>query len=358
MKDITTLGIDLAKNVFQLHGTNKWGKTVLKKRLSREKLPAYMAKLSPCTIGMEACGGAHYWARAFKKSGHTPKLMPPQYVKPYVKTNKNDPADAQACNEAVSRDHMRFVSIKTPEQQDIQSLHRLRSLLVKQRTQQSNQIRGILLEYGIEMARGKSTLNRLAALLEVHKDKISLQLTGWIQQSYTLYQTLDAQIMAYEKALQAQVKENGQLQRLTSIPGIGVLSATALLSAVGSGETFQNGRQLSAWLGLVPRQCSSGNKQRLLGISKRGDRYLRALLVHGARSVVNVVGKKKDAHSLWIQQLLLRLPYNKVCVAVANKNARIVWALLGSEETFDSDKAVGCMGEKALVCDDALKEAA
>lgn len=359
MGTIMTLGIDLAKSVFQLHGTDKEGKTVLKKRVSRKKLPHFMANLPACTIGMEACGGAHYWAREFKAMGHNPKLMAPQYVKPYVKTNKNDSADAQACNEAVSRPSMRFVSIKSVEQQDMRSLHRMRSLYIKQRTQTSNHIRGLLLEYGIEMKPGKEALNKLHDLLETHAEKISEQFSRWIKEMYAHYQWLSQKIKPLEKDIKRQVKANKILQNLISIPGMGPINSTALLSGMGGGEEFQNGRQVAAWLGLVPRQCSSGHKQQLLGISKRGDRYLRTMLIHGARAAVKNVGEKTDPHSTWIRQLLSRKSFNQVIVAVANKNARICWALLRTGESYDTYKASNFISDKDVTTEsDNLQEVA
>lgn len=356
MSKITTLGIDLAKNIFQLHGTNERGQVVLKKRLTRKKLPEFMANLPICTIGMEACGGAHYWAREFKAMGHLPKLMAPQYVKPYVKTNKNDQADAQACNEAVTRPSMRFVSIKSIEHQDMQTIHRIRSMTIKQRTQLSNHIRGLLLEYGIEIARGRKALRGFEQILEDNQVKITEQCSSWLRGVYAQYCSLEEREKQYDKQIKCQVKANKVLQRLMTIPGIGPLNATGLLSGIGCGEEFNNGRHLAAWLGLVPKQFSSGNQQRLLGISKRGDRYLRTLLAHGARSVVKVAGKKTDPYHLWIQQLLARKSYNEVCTAVANKNARIVWSLLSTGEDFDANKASAYVKDNVSI--DKLKQAA
>ena len=354
MSKIVTLGIDLAKNIFQLHGVDGQGKVVLKKRLSRSKLIEVMSNLPPCLVGMEACGGAHYWARLFREMGHRVKLMAPQYVKPYVKTNKNDDVDAEGCCEAVGRPNMRYVSIKTTQQQDMQSLHRMRNLLVKQCTQLSNQIRGLLLEYGIEMAQGKKAFKQLVSLLDKHKDKISPQFAENIAAMYEVYKHTEAQAKSYEQKLKDYSKTDAISLQLQQIPGLGPMSATALVAGIGSGEEFKNGRQVAAWLGLVPKQNSSGHKIRLQGISKRGNRQLRTLLIHGARSVVRAVAGKTDGYSLWIKQLLLTKSVNQVCVAVANKNARIVWAMMKSGADFDPEKATGLVGTEQLTLDSAV----
>ena len=332
---IKTLGIDLAKSVFHLYGVDAHGKALMKKRLSRKKLLEYMANLRPCLIGMEACGGAHYWARAFRELGHEVKLMSPQYVKPYVKTNKNDYHDAEAICEAVSRPNMRFVGIKEVAQQDIQGLHRIRSGFMQARTRVVNQARGLLAEYGIVVGRQVGQFRR--RLPEILADGEN-GLTDLGRELFAgLYQELvhlDERIGVCDEQMDRIFKENEACQRLAEVEGIGPITATALVASVGDPAVFRKGRQMSAWLGLVPRQHSTGGKPVLLGISKRGDRYLRTLLIHGARSVVSRAEGKSDARSRWITQLRRRVGMNKACVALANKNARIAWALLATGECY------------------------
>jgi len=342
MNDVTTIGIDLAKNIFQLHGMDKLGKTVFQKRLTRHKLPTFMANLPPALIGMEACSGAHHWARRFISFGHDVKLMPPQYVKPYVKTNKNDANDAQACAEAVTRPNMHFVPIKQLEQHDMQSLHRIRSLFVKQRTALMNQIRGILAEYGISCRVGKSSLLRkLVDLLDNSSSEMTTVAKTFLKDLYDELKHIDQHVKKYTKQMEEAARHDQYCQQIQTIPGIGPLSASALVASISDASGFDSGRGLSAWLGLVPKQSSSGGKERLLGISKRGDRYIRQLLVHGARAVVQAVLKqdKKDKHSCWIRSLVERCGKNKATVALANKNVRVVWALLNKGTTFDPDLA-------------------
>lgn len=335
MSNLTTLGIDLAKNKFQLHGIDHAGKIVCKKRFGRESLARYMAKISPCLIGMEACGGSHYWARKFEALGHEVKLMSPQYVKPYVKTNKNDANDAEGICEAVTRPSMRFVSIKNVEQQDIQMIHRIRSRLISNKTALSNQMRGLLHEYGVVIPQGTASLGkRFLLVLEDKKNDLSERSRDVLYDLYSEYLELSEKVSVYDRKIEDLSKTDERCKRLLSEPGISPITATALVSSIGSGETFQEGRHLSAWLGLVPRQSSSGEKIRLLGISKRGDRYLRTLLIHGARSVVHASKRKTDRTSVWIQSLVSRCGYNKAVVAVANKNARIAWTLLSNQMNY------------------------
>lgn len=334
---ITTVGIDLAKNVFQVHGMNERGKAVLRKRLRRDQVAVFFANLPPCLVGMEACGGAHHWARKLQAMGHTVKLMAPQFIKPYVKSNKNDAADAEAICEAVSRPTMRFVPIKNVEQQSVLALHRVRQGFVKARTAQANQIRGLLGEYGLVVPQGIGYIaSRVPELIEDAR----IELPG-------TFRLLIARLLDHLKELQRQVEEievqikawhrtSEASQRLEKVPGIGPLTATALAAAVGDAKNFDNGRQLAAWLGLVPRQHSSGGKPTLLGMSKRGDAYLRTLLIHGARSVIYRAGQRADAES-WLVKLVARRNVNVAAVALANKTARIVWALLAREREFRSD---------------------
>ena len=333
--NIKRVGIDLAKQVFQVHGVDYQDKVVLRRQLRRNQLLSFFATLSPCLIGMEACGGAHHWARELQKLGHTVKLIAPQFVKPYVKSNKNDANDAEAICEAVGRPTMRFVSVKTIAQQDLQAIHRIRSELVRQRTAKVNQIRGFLAEYGLVVGRQVATLRRaLPELLEDAENGLSFDFRGLLEDLRQDLIRLDERVAEMDKKVHALANSMPAAKRLQSIPGIGPISATAILCAVGDGKQFKRGRDLAAWLGLTPRQQSSGGKDRLLGISKRGDTYLRTLLIQGAKSVLKVVDKKTDPRSLWLQNLCARKHKNIAAVALANKNARIAWALLSNETSY------------------------
>jgi transposase len=307
---------------------------VLRKRLTRDALMPYIAQLPPAVIGMEACGGAHYWARRFRTHGHTVKLIAPQFVKPYVKSNKNDPADAEAICEAVTRPTMRFVPIKEVDQQDLQSLHRARERVVKARTALVNEIRGLGLEYGIVLPQGVTKFRHtFATTLEAERDKLTSLSLELFSQLYEEFCAVDKRLAFYNEKIAAIAAAHPVCQRLETIPGIGPLTATALVAAVSDATHFKNGRQFAAWVGLVPRQHSTGGKARLLGISKRGDVYLRTLLVHGARATLRWVGLKTDRRSKWVRALMERRGKNKTAVALANKNARIAWVLLPSNET-------------------------
>jgi len=320
---ISVLGIDLAKNTYQLHGVDGVGKAVLKKRISRNELAAYIAGLPPCRIVMEACGGANYWARVFQRSGHQVKLISPQFVKPFVKTNKNDANDAEAIVEAASRPSMNFVPIKQVEQQDIQSIHRVRSRVVKNRTALINEIRGLLLEYGIAIPLGAAKVKRfLCEIIANNKNELT---------------DLSRECMRglYEELIEIEARQNKTCNRILKIPGVGDLTATALVAAIPDAREFKNGRHMAAWLGLVPRQSSSGDKQTLLGISKRGDRYLRTLLIHGARSALSHYKKTDTLYGRWLFDKKASLSFNKAAVALANKNARIIWSLLSTGEEFN-----------------------
>jgi transposase len=333
--NIKRVGIDLAKQVFQVHGVDYQDKVVLRKQLRRNQLLSFFATLPPCLIGMEACGGAHHWARELQKLGHTVKLIAPQFVKPYVKSNKNDANDAEAICEAVGRPTMRFVSVKTIAQQDLQAIHRIRSELVRQRTAKVNQIRGFLAEYGLVVGRQVATLRRaLPELLEDAENGLSFDFRGLLEDLRQDLIRLDERVAEMDKKVHTLAHSMPAAKLLQSIPGIGPISATAIVCAVGDGKQFKRGRDLAAWLGLTPRQQSSGGKDRLLGISKRGDTYLRTLLIQGAKSVLKVVDKKTDPRSLWLQNLCARKHKNIAAVALANKNARIAWALLSNETSY------------------------
>jgi transposase len=331
--NITTIGIDLAKSVFQVHGTDERGKAVLSKVLRRPQMMKFFTQMPPCLIGMEACGGAHFWARKLTELGHTVKLMAPQFVKPYVKTNKNDARDAEAICEAVGRTNMRFVPIKTPEQQALLALHRARQGFVRARTAQGNQIRGLLAELGCAIPKGRGHLrSHVADILEDAENGLSGMSRELFARLLEHLRHMDAQVQALEAQIKAWHREDEASRRLQQIPGIGPLSASALVASIGNARHFKNGRQLSAWLGLVPRQHSSGGKPTLLGISKRGDVYLRTLLIHGARSILRYA-KPGD----WGPALAERRNSNIAAVALANKNARIVWALLAHGRSFQVD---------------------
>lgn len=334
--EINILGIDLAKNSFQLHGVDQGGHPTCKKQLNRQKLKEFMVNLPACLVAMEACGSAHYWARLFTSYGHEVKLIAPQFVKPYVKSNKNDAADAEAICEAAQRPNMRFVSIKAVEQQDLQSLHRIRSLLVSQRTARINQIRGLLQEYGIELAQGSGVLFRQVSLILADAENgLSELFRELLSDAYEELVHLDDKVKGYDRKIVQMGQQNEDAKRLQTIPGIGPITATALVAALGTSvANFKNGRELAAWLGLVPRQHSTGGRPQLLGISKRGDVYLRNLLIHGARSVLRHVDKRSDTRSLWCQSLLTRRPKNVALVALANKMARTVFVLLKIGEDF------------------------
>ena len=332
--NIKLLGIDIAKYVFQLHGIDSSGKAVLRKKIKRDQLIEFIVKLPVCTIAMEACGGSNYWARQFKKLGHKVKLISPQFVKPFVKGNKNDRNDAEAIAEAASRPSMKFVPIKMVEQQDVQNLHNVRQQLITQRTALSNQIRGILLESGICFAKGFPSLRKhIPEILENAENELTAAGRELIHELFEGFLELSKRILHYDKKLQTYFNESEACQKIKELEGIGPIVATAIVSKMGDPKQFKRGRHFAAFLGLVPRQHSSGGKERLLGISKRGDKYLRTLLIHGARSAVTRIDKKTDPKSMWLKQLKERRGINRAAVALANKNARVIWALLANNET-------------------------
>jgi transposase len=340
-REIKVLGIDLAKQSFQLHGVDCKGETVFRRKFSREKLLAFMACLKPCLVGMEACGGAHHMARKFKEFGHDVKLMAPQFVKPYVKSNKNDSADAEAICEAVQRPNMRFVPGKSVDQQDLQSLHRIRSMVIAHRTAQINQIRGFLTEYGIVLPTGaRHVRNRLPEILDDKESGLTLEMQEMLRQLWDELVHLDERIAGYKAKIEAISQQHKSCRLLQTIPGIGPLIATALVAAIGDVSVFKNGREMAAWLGLVPRQHSTGGKEKLLGISKRGDTYLRMLLIHGARAALRVAGKKDDRRSRWVVDVANRRCNNIAVVALANKNVRTAWALLTKNEGYQIAETV------------------
>jgi transposase len=333
--EMHVLGIDIAKRVFHAVGMDGRGNIVYRKRLSRHDLIPFIAKLPPVLIGIEACGGAHYWARRFRAHGHEVKLMAPQFVKPYVKSHKNDSRDAEAIAEAVTRPTMRFVPIKDVDQQDLQALHRVRERLIGERTALVNEVHGLLHEYGIVIPKGVAKFRQaVVGKLESAKDKRTPLSQALLWKLVDEFALLEKQLAYDQEKLETVATTHPECQRLMTIPGIGPLTATALVAAISDASAFKNGRQFAAWLGLVPRQHTTGGKERLLGISKRGDTYLRKLLVHGARATIRWVGRKTDRRSQWMRQLLERRGKNRTAVAVANKNARIVWALLTSHQDY------------------------
>jgi transposase len=337
---ITTVGIDLAKNVFQVHGVDRHGKAVLRKQLRRDQVAAFFANMPPCLIGMEACGSAHHWARKLGSFGHDVRLMSPQFVRPYVKTNKNDAADAEAICEAVTRPNMRFVPIKNVEQQALLALHRARQGFVKARTAQANQIRGLLAEFGQVIPQGITHIaKRVPDLIEDAANNLPGSFRLLIQRLLDQLSELGRQAKEIEAQIVAWHRASESSRRLAKVPGIGPITASALTASVGDARDFANGRQLAAWLGLVPRQNSSGGKNVLLGISKRGDTYLRTLLIHGARAVIRVAQRNREGIDCWLNGLLERRNVNVAAVALANKNARIIWAMLKHDREFRPDYA-------------------
>lgn len=335
MKEIITIGIDLAKNIFQLYFADKDGRKISIKRLSREKLIPYLANIPKCLIGIEACCGSHYWARQLTQLGHEVKMMAPQFVKPYVKSNKNDRNDAEAIVEAVIRPSMRFVAIKTPHQQDIQALHRMRENALKYRIMISNQIRGILLEYGITLPKSDHALHiHLQAYLDKNPTgELSPFLKELITDLYEQFKTIETKIDFYERKISVIIEQHEPCQRLLKVRGIGPMIATAV-ATVGDVTIFKSGREMAAWLGLVPRHSASANKTHLMGISRRGDNYLRKLFIQGGRSLIISSKNKQDPMSRWINAKYERSGFNKTAVAIANKNVRIVWAMLSRHQEY------------------------
>jgi transposase len=333
---IFVLGIDLGKNVCSLVGLDAAGAVVLRRRLRRDGVADFVGKLQPCIVAMEACCGAHHLGRVLGAVGHTIRLMSPEYVRPYVKSNKNDDRDAEAIAEAATRPTMRFVPVKNEAQSDIQALHRARSRLVAERTALINQLRALLLERGIVIAQGRRKLETsLAVLADEDEPQLSSRMRLLIADMRAQWRSLDERISAFDAEFMQMAREDEAARRLATIPGIGTLNATALVAAVGDARSFARGRDLAAWLGLVPRQATTGGKPRLLGISKRGNRYLRMNLIHGARAVLRRVMVQDTPLGRWVRSMSQRAHRNVVVVALAAKLARIVWAVLRTERSFD-----------------------
>ena len=335
MNQVSTIGFDIAKHVFQVHGTNRQGHTVLRRKLRRNQVIAFFKTLPPCLVGMEACGSAHYWARQLRALGHEVRLMPAEYVKAYVKRQKNDGTDAEGCCEAVGRPTMRFVPIKSEEQQSVLMLHRARELLVRQRTMLINAVRGHLAEYGIIAPQGRAGMDELLELVEGEEGgslpelarSLLVLLAGQLRQLRVKISELERQIHAWHRA-------NEQSRRLETAPGIGPITASAIVATVPDPSYFKSGRHFAAWLGLVPRQNSSGGKERLGRITRAGDPYLRRLLVVGAHAVLRFSNKAKSAPTRWAAELLSKKHYTVAAVALANKMARVIWAMMMRGEEF------------------------
>jgi transposase len=333
---VSVLGIDLGKNVCSVVGLDASGAVVLRRRVKRETLIVLAAKLSPCIVGMEACCGAHHLGRLLTTNGHVVRLMSPEYVRPYIKAQKNDDRDAEGIAEAATRPTMRFVELKSQEQLDMQTLHRSRDRLVGERTALINQVRAILLERGIVAPQGKRKLEQFLVTLmnEQGGAGLSPRMIGLVADARAQWAELDRRIAAFDVEFIRWTKENEDARRLTTIPGIGPTIASALKASIGKADTFEHGRDLAAWLGLVPRQYTTGGKPKLLGISKRGNRYLRKLLIHGARAALPYVAERDTPLGRWAKALLDRAHPNVAVVAFANKLARIAWAALRRGEPF------------------------
>lgn len=333
---IMILGIDLGKNSCSIVGLDADGSVVVRRRMRRDGVIAFAAKLPTCTMAMEACCGAHHMGRALAALGHEVRLMSPEYVRPYVKAQKNDDRDAEAIAEAATRPTMRFVELKSEEQLDVQTLHRVRDRLVGERTSLTNQIRSLLLERGHVVAQGHARLRLLLGeLLDTDTDPLSPRMAFLLGDMRTRWEELDRRIAAFDAEFAAMARADDRARRLTSIPGIGALNATALVAAVGSAATFAKGRDLAAWLGLVPRQVTTGGKPKLMGITKRGSRYLRKMLIQGARSAMPSLARSDTAIGSWLRALLARAHPNVAVVALAAKMARTVWALLRHGRSYE-----------------------
>jgi transposase len=332
--NITTIGIDLAKTTFSLHGIDERGQAVFRKTVARKKLLLTLAQLPPCLVGMEACSGAHYWARELRKLGHDARIMAPKFVIPYRKGGKNDNNDAAAICEAVARPDMRFVPIKSAEQQAVLSLHRVRQGLIRQRTGLVNQLRGLLTEFGLIMPKGRYQIHgHIPAILEDADNGLPDLARELIHDVWQRYQDTCEQVLEADRALSALARESTQAQRLMTIPGIGEQVSTAIVASIEP-QQFDNGRQLAAWIGLTPRQYTTGGHVRLGRITKQGDKYIRMCLIHGARAVIANLRDKQDRVSCWLRKLIARRGYKRAIVALAARNARLIWTLMMKKEDY------------------------
>jgi transposase len=340
---LSRVGVDLAKNVYQLHGVDRSGKTMLKRRLKRHQwFKVLLDKTEPdCVIGMEACAGAHHWGRQLQARGYTVKLIPPQFVKPYVKSNKSDAKDAEAICEAMSRPNMRFVTVKRVEQQDIQATHRIRAELMTQRTAKANQIRGLVAEYGLVAAKHLSSLRAaIPCWLEDAENGLTADFRTLLHGVWEDLRLLDDRVGEMDKTIKRLADNNEDCVRLQQLRGIGPMTSTAMIATVGDARQYHKSRQMAAAIGITPKQHSSGDKHRLLGISKRGDVYLRTLMIHGARAVVARATHKDDRLSRWVNNIANKKHPNVAAVALANKTARMAWAMLRNKADYDPDFAI------------------
>jgi len=341
MQSITTIGLDIAKSVFQVHGVDAAGQVVMRRQLKRRYVLTFFEKLPPCLVGIEACASSHHWSRELQALGHTVRLMPPAYVKPYVKRHKNDVTDAEAICEAVTRPNMRFVATKTPEQQGCLTLHRTRHLFIRQQTSVINAIRAHLAEFGIVAPVGRNGVEQLLSVAADSTDKRLPEVTrACIAALGTQLQTLKAQILEFDRMIRAWHRSSEASRRLDDIPGVGPALATALVASVADPTVFRSGRDFSAWIGLVPKQNSSGGKDRLGNISKRGDRYLRSLFTTGALAVIRYAKIHGTRHRPWLTALLARRPTKIAAIALANKIARMAWALMARGERYKEPAAL------------------
>ncbi|WP_264212266.1 IS110 family transposase [Leisingera thetidis] len=338
---IKRIGLDLAKYVFEVHAVGTTEEVVFRKTLRRDAVAQFFAELPPCIVGMEACCGSHFWARVLTDLGHEVRLISPQFVKPYVKSNKNDRNDAEAICEAAGRPSMRFVPPKSAEQLEIQAVHRIRQRVVANRTRLANQVRGLLGEHGVVVARDITRIRRaLSEIVDSNQGEFGEIFIDMLRDMREELAELDSRLAGYNRRIKNLFRANEMCQRIGQIEGVGPITATALVAVVGDKSCFKNGRQFAAWLGLVPKQRSSGGKAHLFGISKRGDRYLRTLMIHGARAVLGKAAGKTDTRSQWIARMRERRHPNVVSVALTNKNARIVWSLLARDQNYRPEPAV------------------